>query len=120
MNRAALILTIILSLVSPYLIEIILAGYILVSDFSMPLGDAMQALGAALSGGDLWLAMTQESLSSFLFIALGIFIAWRSISQTARTAVLSAQAVLDTSTPYTGADAAQNPVSPEDTASPFM
>ena len=120
MNRAALIITIILSLVSPYLIEIILAGYILVSDFSMPLGDAMQALGAALSGGDLWLAMTQESLSSFLFIALGIFIAWRSISQTSRTAVLSAQAVLDTSTPYAGADAAQNPVSPEDTASPFM
>lgn len=83
MNKVVIVLTVILSVLSVYMIEMLLLAYYMVSDYGLLISEAIQLVGASLLEPSVWTAMTMDALTSFLFVALGIWIAWGRISRTA-------------------------------------
>ena len=59
-------------------------------------------LVAMLPEPELWSLLTSDALSSFLFVALGIWITWGRISRTAESDVASAESVRESATAYGG------------------
>lgn len=100
MNKFVIVLTVILSVFSVYLLEFLLLTYYAASEIGLPVGEAFLVMLSALSDGEMWAAMTQDSLSSFVFIALGIWYAWGRISRTAQTEIQDAETVMSTVIPY--------------------
>ena len=102
LNKTPLVLSIVLSILSVYLIEIILLIYAVASELGLSTGMSMTIAFQLLGNGDTWAAMTQDAATSFVFIALGIFISWGYISRTAHSSVKEVQAVMSTRLPYAG------------------
>lgn len=100
LNKAPLVISIVLSVVAVYVIEIVLLIYTVIAEFGVPFGTALSATMELLGSGDTWSAITQDAVSSFIFTALGIFIAWGYISRTAQTPVRAVEAVMVTRMPY--------------------
>lgn len=100
MNKVVIVLTIILSVLSVYMIEMLLLAYYMVSDYGLLISEAIQLVGASLLEPSVWTAMTMDALTSFLFVALGIWIAWGRISRTAGTDVKTMDQVMATVSPY--------------------
>lgn len=85
LNTAALIITIVLSIASVYFIEIILLVIAFVTEYGVSVTDSIQISMFALTDAETWALMTEDSISSFLFIILGIWISWSYISRTNKT-----------------------------------
>ena len=99
MNKVVIVLTVILSVLSVYMIEMLLLAYYIVAEGFL-ISEAIQIVWASLLEPSVWTAMTMDALTSFLFVALGIWIAWGRISRTAGTEVKTMDQVMATVTPY--------------------
>ena len=99
MNKVVIVLTVILSVLSVYMIEMLLLAYYIVAEGFL-ISEAIQIVWASLLEPSVWTAMTMDALTSFLFVALGIWIAWGRISRTAGTEVKTRDQVMATVTPY--------------------
>lgn len=106
MNKSAVVITIVLSVLSVYLIEFDLIVYTFLTEYITTLGEALSVAFHALGYVEVWVSMTTDSLSSFLFIALGIYIAWGKISRTGGSVIRGVDAVRSTIAPYDGEDKA--------------
>ena len=100
MNKAVIALTIVLSVVSVYLLEIILLLAEIMEEYGATVAEAAGFLGYLLPDPGIWGAMTSDSIFSFVFIALGIWIAWGQISRTATGEVRTAEGLRATVLPY--------------------
>lgn len=87
MNRVVIVISIILSIISVYMMTILLAAYQLVAMNGIPLGMAFTALAEVLVSLDIWIEITVESYMYFIFVAIGIYIAWNKISRTKDTEI---------------------------------
>lgn len=100
MNQSVIILSIVLSVLSVYIIEIVVLAYALMAGYSLTVSQVGPLLMEALKSTEVWIEMTQDSITSFLFIALGIWIAWEKITKTSHTEVESMQNILSTARTY--------------------
>ena len=100
MNKSAIVITIVLSVLSVYLIEFDLIVYTFLTEYETNFGEALSVAFHALGYADVWVSMTLDSLTSFLFIALGIFIAWGQISRTGSSVIRNVDAIRSTAVPY--------------------
>lgn len=100
LNTAALVITIVLSIVSVYFIEIILLVIAFVTEYGISVIDSIQLSMHALTNAKTWSIMTEDSISSFLFVILGIWISWSYISRTNKTFAQSVQSQIETKMSY--------------------
>lgn len=100
MNQFVIILSIVLSVLSVYIIEIVVLAYALMSEYGLTFSQTGPLLKEGLKSAQVWMEMTQDSITSFLFIALGIWIAWEKITKTTHTEVESMHNILSTVRTY--------------------
>lgn len=100
MNAASVIIVVVLSLIAvPLMLCLELAIYI-VQDFSVTFGEAMVGSLQLLAEPEVLGELTGEILQRFLFMGLGIWVAWRFMSnQTNRSALQNTSAQLATLRP---------------------
>lgn len=82
MNKAAVAATLVLSVLSVFIIEFVLLNITLMEEYEVGLGLSLALTFPLLADGEVWVLMAQDAVSSFLFIALGVFIVWGQISRT--------------------------------------
>lgn len=102
LNRAALVISVLLSIVGAYLIECILLTVYLIGE-GLPLDISLLLLLSQFGEAEFWVNLSQDALSSLFFIGLGIWIAWGRISRTAQADVVDAERLLETVMPISGA-----------------
>ena len=112
LDRTPLVLSIVLSVLSVYFIQIVLIIMTFILEYGAPFGEAMQLTSIVLGQMEAWTEITLNSGMAFLFAGLGIFFTWGIISQTMETPLKSMQQVLDTMTPIGPASAAAAPAEP--------
>lgn len=100
MNKAVIGITIVLSVFSVYIIQIILLAYALIADFGLTIGQVWPYLFEALGSLEVWKELTGEAVIDFVFIALGIWIAWGRITKTSDSEVQNIKQILATVRPY--------------------
>lgn len=94
MTTAVIPITIVFSIVGVYVIEIVLLIYYMIWEYGLTFGEAFPLTMASLTDPSIWVAMTMDSITSFIFVALGIWIAWGRISRTAKTEVQDLDSVM--------------------------
>ena len=82
MNKLAVAATLVLSVLSVFIIEFVLLNLTLMEEYEVGLGLSLALTFPLLADGETWGLMAQDAVSSFLFIALGVFIVWGQISRT--------------------------------------
>lgn len=100
LNKVAVAVTIVLSVVLALSIDVIIVVMSFVSE-----GIPLEWMFLALSDSEMISALAVENIKSLLFVALGIWIAWAQISKTAKTPVIGMEASLETLTPMEPAGA---------------
>ena len=100
MNKAVIFISIILSVLSVYLIQIEVFMFTLMSEYSITLPQTMAFMTELLSEPAFWTEATIDSLSCFLFVGLGIWVAWSQIAKTNASALQEAQELKGRLTPY--------------------
>lgn len=100
MDRFVLYFTILLSLGSVYLIQIVVQIMYNLNREGLGFSwhNGVVIFKKLLSVEDIWITMTQASSLNFLFITVGILIAWEQISQTHKKADENLSEVIDTIT----------------------
>ncbi len=99
MDRTALICSIVMGILSVYILNFSGIGYILIEDYGMTFGRMLQAMPAFLGDISVWGEITRSSITQFIFAAIGIFLVWGAISRTAAGEVANAESVLAMSMP---------------------
>lgn len=88
MNKGAIAIVVVLSLLAVLLIPMFELSYYLVHDYGMPLGEALRASRAAITDPAFLSEITSELLQLLLFMALGIWIAWKYMSRSINSSQL--------------------------------
>lgn len=104
-NKFMIVVTIILSILSVFLIEFELLVYLFMSEYGIPFSDAMIITVEAIKYGDIMGELMVDMLQYFMFVALGIWIAWGQISKTNSSLVKGVNEVRSTMAPYNGSGA---------------
>ena len=100
MNKAALIVTILMAIVGVYVMMFEWAAFVDYVNYGLTLGDAvLDFLGYLMVLGN-WALLTGDCLVEFLFAAIGVWVSWRIISRTPESVRLEAGAVLELAVPY--------------------
>lgn len=100
MNRSALVVSIVLSLVGVYVLEFALLGYLLMDEYMLTFGEMLSIMPEFILDGETWAWLTQDAIMEFIFVALGIWIVWSQISQTNSGNVKNMQQVVSAAMPY--------------------
>lgn len=98
-NAAAIVIVVILSLLSVIALECIVVAISIKQEFGLGLVSALDVATQYLFSAEGIGVLLQESLSEFLFMALGIFLAWKFLAQTNHGRVAAANAVSRTLRP---------------------
>lgn len=102
MNYAALIFSILFSIAGVFLLNFINLMWSLKDIFDFTFAETMSLVGPAFTDKSVWAEIIKDEnfIKCFLFAALGIFLAWGSISRTSQTDVKDAQSLLDSAVPF--------------------
>lgn len=98
MNRAALAVSILVSILDVYVLQLVLLVIGLIVEYQCSMLESLQFLRSALADGEFWVSLTTSSWDSFLFLALGIWIAWSRISRTHKSDLKGIENVMTTMT----------------------
>lgn len=82
MNMISVVMILLLSFVSIFIMQYVTVVVYLVDEYGLAVGEAIWASSDLLLTGEGLMAIVTGSGDLFLFMLLGIFIAWRSIIQT--------------------------------------
>lgn len=99
-NKFMIVLTIILSVLSVFLIEFEVIVYMFISEYGIPFSDAVTLTIEAIKYGDIIGVLMGDMLQYFIFVALGIWIAWGQITKTSGSLVKGVGEVKSTLIPY--------------------
>ena len=100
MNRFVIVLTIILSVLSVYLLQFEVCVFWWMKEYGLVFSEAFALLGDALTDSSFLADLTVNSLMEFFFVALGILIAWGQIRKTNVDTLQETNALKDTMMPY--------------------
>ena len=100
LNKLSIVITIALSVVGVYLIQLVLLTGQLMDEFSISLYWAVRLTVSLLGDPGVWADLTASSVMDFVFIALGLWIAWSRISRTGSAEIRMARSLRDTVLPY--------------------
>lgn len=106
MNKAALIVSIVMAVLGVVIMYFEFILFTMVHDYGYPFSEALRFLPVIMRDPEVWKEAFTGSLQEFLFSAIGVFVAWGLISRTATGAVADADTVLRLAQPY-GARRAQ-------------
>ncbi|MFR1759784.1 MAG: hypothetical protein ACLSX2_08770 [Christensenellaceae bacterium] len=98
MNRAALATSIIVSILDVYVLQLVLLVIGLIVEYQCSMLESLQLLRSVIGDGEFWVSLTTNAWDSFLFLALGIWIAWSQISRTHKSDLKGIQDVMATMT----------------------
>ncbi len=98
-NRAATAAVVLLSLLGVLVLEFTVVVLSLVREYSAPIGKAIQYTASYVFSAEGIGPFLRDSAVSFLFMFLGIFIAWKNLRQSNDTLVQDADVALDTLRP---------------------
>ena len=94
MDKSALILSIVLSILAVFFLNIELFIASMMQMYGASLREVLGILPQVLADPETWLVMVSNSAQEFLFTALGIWVAWRLISTTDSGTAYEAAAAL--------------------------
>lgn len=102
MNYAALVLSILFSILGVFLLNFINAIWSVKDYYDFTFGETLSLIGPAFTDKTVWTEIVKDEnfFKCLLFVALGIFLAWGQISRTSRSDVKDAQGVLTAAIPY--------------------
>lgn len=100
MNKFVIVLTVILSICSIFLLYFEQITYYLVHDFGVAFTDALQLMPELMKDGEVWKEALTSNIMAFVFIGLGILIAWGQISRTGASEIQNAEEIRKTMIPY--------------------
>lgn len=83
LNRWAIGITVIFSVLSVYWMMIIIQVLVPLG-YGLSLSESLGVILPQLGSFDFWINMTVHSASSFLFLLIGIFIAWSTMTKTVK------------------------------------
>lgn len=96
-DKGGVAIIVVLSLLGVYFLQIMVAGIQLVQEYGAGI---LPLLGAYLAEPQAWVDMTTGSVVEFIFIALGLWFAWRNVSMTNEDVQQSLEATRATLQPY--------------------
>lgn len=94
MSKGSIVIVILVSLLGVLLIPCLELAYVFVSEYGAPLGDALSVSAQMMLTPDFWADMSGSMLQLLLFMALGIWIAWRYMSGQTNSSQLTDSAAL--------------------------
>lgn len=100
MNKFVIALTVILSILSIILLNMEELLYYLVHDYGLAFGEAFTFLGEIVGDGQFWAELLPSNIMAFVFIGLGILIAWGQISKTGASEIHNVEEIRKTMIPY--------------------
>lgn len=103
LNRAALATSIIVSILDVYVLQLVLVVIALITEYQYTMLESLQLLRQIVGDGEFWVNITTSAWDSFLFLALGIWIAWSQISRTHKSDLKGIENVMETMTLKAGA-----------------
>lgn len=99
MNKVCIAITFVVSIAAVYFIEISLMVLYLVNTYQYSLSDSISDTILVLQQPGSFEAITKDSISSFVFVIIGIFITWGQIATTNRSLVTDAEEISKTISP---------------------
>lgn len=102
MNYAALIFSILFSILGVFLLNFISSLWAVKEYYSLTISQMMELAVPAFTDMEVWaeIAKSEDFLKCLIFVAAGIFLAWGQISRTGKTDVKAARDVLSSAVPY--------------------
>lgn len=108
MDRASIVIVVILSLLAVLLMTAVSAAMSLANEYGDPFFEILPVILAYVVTAEGFLALLQDSIVPLIFLALGLWIAWRFLRQTGDVKVQDAEAAAATLRPNPAYMAAQN------------
>ena len=99
MDKVSVVIVVLLSFVSIFIMNYLTIAVYLIQDYALTLGQALWASSDLLLTGDGLLLIASNSVYMFLFMALGLFIAWRFIVNTNASSAQNLDVLLGTLSP---------------------
>lgn len=102
MNYAALVATILFSVLGVYLLNFGVQLYYIADYFGIAFGDILSLFPAMIGDPEMWLEVSKDIdfIKCAVFTAIGIALAWGQISRTAKSDIKDAAAVAGSAIPY--------------------
>ena len=100
MNRAALLVSVVMAIVGVYFLEFALMTYALSDEYGLSIAEAIRTMPIYLEDPQVWLEVTTGAVMEFIFAGIGILIVWGQISRTAAGDVADAKALRELAIPY--------------------
>lgn len=100
MNKFVIVLSVVLSVLSVFLLEMEVIVFGIMNEYGVTFSESCAVLAIACKEPDFWGAVLTDCIVPFIFVALGIFIAWGQIRKTNVNLVQDAKALRDTMAPY--------------------
>ena len=100
MNRAALLVSVVMAIVGVYFLEFALLAYALADDFGLSAAAVIRTLPIYLEDPEVWLDITKGAVMEFLFAGIGLVMVWGQISRTSASDVADARALRELAIPY--------------------
>lgn len=95
MNRFALIFSIFMAILGVYILGFEYLGVLLMQEYHLEFGELLVILPELLFDPAVWLSLTGDMITEFIFAGLGLWFAWRIISGTAAGNAENAKAVAE-------------------------
>ena len=98
-NTAAIVIVIVLSLLGVFVLEAVVVAIGVTREYGMAFGTAFSLTMSYLVTGEGFVAMLGDCIMEFVFMAVGILLAWGYLRQTNTTAIAAMDAVAGTLRP---------------------
>lgn len=108
MDRASIVIVVILSLLAVLLMTAVSAAVSISAEEGFPFREVLPAVLVYVVTAEGFLALMQDSIVPLIFLALGLWVAWRFLRQTGEATVQDAEAAAATLRPNPAYMAAQN------------
>ena len=99
-NKFMIVITIILSVLSVFLIEFEIIVFMFINEYGIPFKDAVIWTTEALRDGEVMVSLMGDIVQYLIFVALGIWIAWGQITKTGSSLIKGVGEVKTTLRPY--------------------
>lgn len=98
-SKGSIAIIVVLSILGVFVLQGVVVIFQIAQEYSVPLGEVAAEIIPYLLTGEGFSALLSDSAMEFLFMAIGIFFAWRYLNQTNTSAVAAANAVESTLRP---------------------
>jgi len=95
LNRFALVFSIIMTILGVYILGFEYACVFLMQEYELSLAEMLVVLPELLFDPSVWISLTTDMITEFIFAGLGLWFAWRTISGTAAGSADNAKAIAD-------------------------